>query len=100
MLTMSEAVDDMFAFTQLDDTVYNRILYSKDPRLESARAILNNVQRRRLYKLIGQSYCSENRETGNKTVEEQKVSYDLLLFRHRSWGFRVPILLCSFLCLI
>ncbi len=34
MLSISESIDDMEAYTQLNDQVYYRILYSTDPALE------------------------------------------------------------------
>lgn len=34
MLSISESIDDMEAYTQLTDQVYYQILYSTDPALE------------------------------------------------------------------
>lgn len=34
MLSISETIDDMEAYTQLNDQVYYRILYSTEPALE------------------------------------------------------------------
>ena len=75
-LKLSDAVNDMEAYTQLDDTVYHRILHyvaddkdTEDARkdMEEAREILENVQSRRLYKLIGEKYLSEE-EASQQTV--------------------------------
>ena len=73
---MSEAIDDPVAFTKLTDHVLQRIQHSTDPKLKhvdnnilthkivcdivmlsslQARDILENLERRKLYKLIGQA---------------------------------------------
>lgn len=50
MLSISESIDDMEAYSQLSDAIYYQILYSTDPVLEevsshgisnSCRAVLN-----------------------------------------------------------
>ncbi|KAM9296191.1 deoxynucleoside triphosphate triphosphohydrolase SAMHD1 [Gastrophryne carolinensis] len=50
---ISEAVDDMVAYTKLTDHIYQQILYSSDPSLEEAREILQKVECRELYKYVG-----------------------------------------------
>ncbi|CAH1779924.1 unnamed protein product [Owenia fusiformis] len=52
---MSEAIYDMVAFCQLNDTIYNHILISNDPNLDSAKVILKMIERRELYRCIGQT---------------------------------------------
>ncbi|CAH1779926.1 unnamed protein product [Owenia fusiformis] len=52
---MSEAIYDMVAFCQLNDTIYNHILISSDPNLGSAKTILKMIERRELYRCIGQT---------------------------------------------
>ncbi|XP_064640237.1 deoxynucleoside triphosphate triphosphohydrolase SAMHD1-like isoform X1 [Lineus longissimus] len=54
LLRMSEAMDDMVAFTQLTDHIFEAILYSTDPNLAESKRILTDIQCRRLYKCIGQ----------------------------------------------
>jgi deoxynucleoside triphosphate triphosphohydrolase SAMHD1 len=54
-LKMSETIDDMFAYAQLEDSIFLRILNSPEPELEPARKILQDIQSRRLYKFIGQT---------------------------------------------
>ena len=58
---MSEAIDkdDMEAYTKLTDNVFQQILYSSEPELEPARAILQMIQKRQLYKCIGQARIDE-----------------------------------------
>ena len=45
----------MVAYTKLNDTIYHRILHSEKPELKDARAILQNIERRQLYKCVGQT---------------------------------------------
>ncbi|KAB5578928.1 hypothetical protein PHYPO_G00188120 [Pangasianodon hypophthalmus] len=55
MYKMSEAIDDMEAYTKLTDNIFEQILYSSRPELSDARSILKNVVCRRLYKCVGQT---------------------------------------------
>lgn len=59
---MSETIDDMFAYAQLEDSVFLRILNSSESELERARTILQNIQSRRLYKFIGEMKCKPDIE--------------------------------------
>lgn len=51
---MSDAVSDMEVYSQLTDSVFERILWSNSSQLEPAREIALNIQRRKLYRCIGQ----------------------------------------------
>lgn len=62
MFSISECIDDMEAYSQLTDHVYYQILSSTDPALEEARKILLRIQRRDLYKCIGQTIFRERRD--------------------------------------
>ncbi|KAL9975396.1 hypothetical protein ACROYT_G012553 [Oculina patagonica] len=62
MLSISESIDDMEAYTQLNDQVYYRILHSTDPALEEARNILLRIEKRDLYKCIGQTLSRKLRD--------------------------------------
>ncbi|XP_057637424.1 deoxynucleoside triphosphate triphosphohydrolase SAMHD1 isoform X2 [Chionomys nivalis] len=52
---ISTAIDDMEAFTKLTDNIFLEILNSTDPRLSEARSILRNIERRDLYKYLGET---------------------------------------------
>ncbi|XP_075428587.1 deoxynucleoside triphosphate triphosphohydrolase SAMHD1-like isoform X2 [Ascaphus truei] len=52
---ISFAVDDMVAYTKLTDDIFHQILYSSDPNLFKAREILRKIQRRQLYKYVGET---------------------------------------------
>ncbi|KAI4883970.1 hypothetical protein NFI96_027537 [Prochilodus magdalenae] len=52
---MSEAIDDMEAYTKLTDHIFEQILYSTKPELSKAKDILQNIICRRLYKCLGQT---------------------------------------------
>ncbi|XP_075902012.1 deoxynucleoside triphosphate triphosphohydrolase SAMHD1 [Nelusetta ayraudi] len=54
-LKISEAIEDMTAYTKLTDHLFEQILYSSSPELTEARQILQNVICRRLYKCLGQT---------------------------------------------
>ncbi|KAI5095516.1 deoxynucleoside triphosphate triphosphohydrolase SAMHD1 [Silurus meridionalis] len=55
MRKISEAIDDMEAYTKLTDHIFEQVLYSSDPALIEAQTILQNILCRRLYKCVGQT---------------------------------------------
>ncbi|XP_059403115.1 deoxynucleoside triphosphate triphosphohydrolase SAMHD1 [Carassius carassius] len=55
IFSISSAIEDMEAYTKLTDHIFELILYSSAPELSEARAILNNIVCRRLYKCVGQT---------------------------------------------
>ncbi|XP_031564010.1 deoxynucleoside triphosphate triphosphohydrolase SAMHD1-like [Actinia tenebrosa] len=61
-LKMSEAIDDMVAYSKVTDQVYYQILHGSDSRLEEAKKILQLVECRSLYKCIGQTILKKPRE--------------------------------------
>lgn len=52
----------MEAYTNLTDQVYYQILSSSDPDLEEARSILHRIEKRDLYKCIGQTILKKHRD--------------------------------------
>ncbi|XP_020628681.1 deoxynucleoside triphosphate triphosphohydrolase SAMHD1-like [Orbicella faveolata] len=62
MLSISETIDDMEAYSQLSDAIYYQILHSTDPALEEARNILLRIEKRDLYKCIGSTILKKPRE--------------------------------------
>ncbi|KAJ8016324.1 hypothetical protein DPEC_G00006010 [Dallia pectoralis] len=67
---MSQAIDDMEAYTKLTDQVFEQILNSPDPKLTEARKILQNITQRHIYKCVGEARV--NMETPKGTAEEKK----------------------------
>ena len=61
-LKLSETVTDMVAYTKVNDSLFLKILHSTEPELQEARKILENVERRRLYRFIGQTNPKAGRE--------------------------------------
>ncbi|NXY48581.1 SAMH1 triphosphohydrolase, partial [Ceuthmochares aereus] len=52
---ISTAMEDMEAYTKLTDNIYLEILHSSCPELEEAREILRKIERRELYKFLGET---------------------------------------------
>lgn len=70
---ISTAIDDMEAFTKLTDNIFLEILHSADPNLAAAREILEKIERRNLYKYVGQTQPQNVRiikEIGEKFPQE------------------------------
>ncbi|XP_051489474.1 deoxynucleoside triphosphate triphosphohydrolase SAMHD1 [Apus apus] len=52
---ISTAMEDMEAYTKLTDNIYLEILHSNCPELKEAREILHKIERRELYKYLGET---------------------------------------------
>ena len=52
---ISETIDDMIAYSKLNDSLYYRIYFSTEPELEPARNIIERIEKRQLYKCVGQT---------------------------------------------
>jgi len=62
MLKLSETISDMVAYTKVNDSIFLSILNSSELELEEARKILEKIERRRLYRFIGQTNPKPGRE--------------------------------------
>ncbi|KAI1890241.1 hypothetical protein AGOR_G00151690 [Albula goreensis] len=71
-LKMSEAIEDMEAYSKLTDNVFDEILNSTDPNLAGAQKILQDIHCRNLYKCVGLMYI-ENQLNKKTKDERQKV---------------------------
>uniref|UniRef100_A0A8C5QFF6 Deoxynucleoside triphosphate triphosphohydrolase SAMHD1 n=1 Tax=Leptobrachium leishanense TaxID=445787 RepID=A0A8C5QFF6_9ANUR len=52
--SLSGSVDNMEAYTKLTDNIFQEILHSSNPKLSEAREILRKIERRQLYKFLGE----------------------------------------------
>uniref|UniRef100_A0A665T5X0 Deoxynucleoside triphosphate triphosphohydrolase SAMHD1 n=1 Tax=Echeneis naucrates TaxID=173247 RepID=A0A665T5X0_ECHNA len=68
---LSEAIDDMQAYTKLTDRVFEDILFSSSEQLRDAKNILHRVITRDLYKCVGKL------ETGTKFPQAVKLDYGM-----------------------
>ena len=61
-LPIAECIDDMVAYSQLNDSVIEHIRAwpSQSPELSQAKDLLTRLEKRQLYKFIGQSGPIEN----------------------------------------
>ncbi|XP_020638071.2 deoxynucleoside triphosphate triphosphohydrolase SAMHD1 [Pogona vitticeps] len=59
---ISTALQDMEAYTKLTDEIFLTILHSDKPELNEAREILRKIERRDLYKYLGQTQPPEGKE--------------------------------------
>ncbi|NXU11443.1 SAMH1 triphosphohydrolase, partial [Pardalotus punctatus] len=59
---ISTAMEDMEAYTKLTDSIYLEILHSSRPELEEAREILRKIERRELYKCLGETKPKSGKE--------------------------------------
>ncbi|XP_053387578.1 deoxynucleoside triphosphate triphosphohydrolase SAMHD1-like [Mercenaria mercenaria] len=68
--TMSEAIDDMKAYSLLNDDVIHRILRSTDPRLYQSKQLLERVLKRNFYRLVGEKRFSHGEFKDENEVKE------------------------------
>ncbi|KAJ8041239.1 Deoxynucleoside triphosphate triphosphohydrolase SAMHD1 [Holothuria leucospilota] len=90
MTKMSEAIDDMEAYSKLTDHVMWMILTSTDKKLDKARQLIDRIMKRDLYICVGQTQLKKNvqsNETPSKLVSQlidikkedsEREIYDLL----------------------
>ncbi|NWH91973.1 SAMH1 triphosphohydrolase, partial [Aegithalos caudatus] len=62
MYRISTAMEDMEAYTKLTDYIYLEILHSSHPELEEAQEILRKIERRELYKFLGETRPESKKE--------------------------------------
>ena len=55
MVRISECIDDPVAYTHLNDSIFHLILLSQDKDLAKSKNILERIERRDLYKCVGQT---------------------------------------------
>lgn len=69
---ISDCIHDMYAYTRLNDSIIHTILQSTDEKLEYSREILSQLERRQLYKFVGQSLtdCDE--------LEEERIKQEII----------------------
>ena len=81
---MSECIDHMDAYTNLTDSVFHLILMSEidNEHMKRAQKILNNIQRRRLYKCVGVSVPITEANILQKNVSNRNL--DLVSDKERS----------------
>lgn len=78
---MSEAVNDMVAFSKMTDSVLEQIRISEDPKLKKAQEILRRIQTRQLYTCVGQSYPESTRQVKRVSLQINiQVATNALLF--------------------
>ena len=74
-MKMSEAIDDMVAYTKLTDDVILQIMRSPDENLKESREILERVHERKLYPFIG-----EYQPPAELACNKEVLNYSSLLY--------------------
>lgn len=77
MRKLSETVDDMEAYQKLTDFIVEQILWSTDDKLKESREILMRVQKRQLFKCVGNTRPPKDSDVKEKDYEE-KVKDDFV----------------------
>lgn len=61
LVTLSKCIDDPVAYTNLNDSIFHVILMSTDKELAKSREILQRIERRQLYKCVGETTPTEGK---------------------------------------
>jgi HD superfamily phosphohydrolase len=87
---MSEAIRDPVAFTRLTDQVLQQIQLSANPNLLKAKEILEKVEKRRLYKHVGQTQA----QTVLSKTDAHRIRSEMIacLSRDELAGMELPAL--------
>ncbi|CAG9319141.1 unnamed protein product [Blepharisma stoltei] len=75
VLNIKERIADPALYYQVTDNIINEIMITKDSQLDSAKEIINRIQRRNLYKLAGELIYPADVSIQNIT-RENIVSYN------------------------
>ncbi|KAK6186458.1 hypothetical protein SNE40_008494 [Patella caerulea] len=76
-LRLRECKDDMVAYKKLDDTIFQRIMWSTEPELQGARDLIDRIQKRQLYRCVGSMHRPEGLDKeGDKKVLEEIAQLD------------------------
>ena len=63
--SISGSIDDVEAFSKLNDSILSLIAMSNNPNLKPAQEMIKRIEKRQLYKYIGQT----------APIDENKVKY-------------------------
>ncbi|XP_028266488.1 deoxynucleoside triphosphate triphosphohydrolase SAMHD1-like [Parambassis ranga] len=72
MFSLSQAKDDMEAYTKLTDQVMEQILHSSSPEMEGARSLLQRILTRDLYFFVGEAKKKDASEFTEEEIEGLK----------------------------
>ncbi|XP_047445397.1 deoxynucleoside triphosphate triphosphohydrolase SAMHD1-like [Mugil cephalus] len=76
MFKLSEAKNNMEAYSKLTDHLFEHILYSDTEDLKEAREILQRIVSRKLYKFVGEALEEEEEEKKRKKKSVKKEQQD------------------------
>lgn len=75
VLNLKERIQDPSLYYQVTDNIISEIKSSNDPRLDYSREIINRIQMRNLYKMVGELIYPPNTPTDN-ILKQNIVSYN------------------------
>ena len=76
LVTISECIDDPVAYTHLNDSIFNLILMSQDADLAESRTILQKIERRELYKCVGETTPMKGKTKDDiKKIKEEIMNF-------------------------
>ncbi|KAM3922216.1 deoxynucleoside triphosphate triphosphohydrolase SAMHD1-like isoform 2-T3 [Leptodactylus fuscus] len=96
LFKISESMNDMAAYTKLTDNILQEILHSSGEDLEPARKILSNLEKRQLYKIVGQTEPTASTGITMKGSSEYEAELADLTLKLTKEDFRVDIICMNY----
>lgn len=84
MRKLSETVDDMEAYQKLTDFIVEQILWSTDDKLKESREILMRVQRRQLFKCVGNTRPPKDSDVKEKVIGKNIMKHPVQVWEAHS----------------
>ncbi|XP_071173860.1 deoxynucleoside triphosphate triphosphohydrolase SAMHD1-like isoform X2 [Mytilus edulis] len=73
LVRLSDCIDDPVAYTNLNDSIFHVILMSTDKELAKSREILQRIERRQLYKCVGETTPTEGKTKDDVTKIKAEI---------------------------
>ena len=75
--TISECINDLVAYTHLNDSIIHLIMWSQDADLAESRKILQKIERRELYKCVGETTPMKGKTKDDKKKIKEEIMHFL-----------------------
>ncbi|CAF4222763.1 unnamed protein product [Rotaria magnacalcarata] len=77
---LAHTIDDMYTFSQVDDHIVTLIKHSYHPNMDKAKEILEKIERREIYRYIGNTHIKFTADFQKK--ECQNACHDIIKYCH------------------
>ncbi|CAF0904352.1 unnamed protein product [Adineta steineri] len=79
-IRLASTIDDMFTFNQVDDHITTLIKHSHHPNMDKAKEIIDKIERREIYRYIGDTHVSWTADFKKKACKS--ACQDIIKYCH------------------